>query len=292
MMGPFRCIADLREQLLESPVWDERRGVLFLCSILSREVLELDLDTGVRRRWPFEAEVVSLGLCDSGALVVGLAREVIVFEPDTGQRRSLWRGYDEPATSRLNDGKVGPDGAFWIGSMDMRQPRAPVGRLYRVTADGAATTIADGFAVSNGLAWSPDGRTLYHSDSFAAWIDRYDFDSRTGEAGNRRRLRDLDEETGRPDGAACDAAGDYWSAGVSAGVLNRITPEGALRARYPLPVPAPTMPCFCGADLRQIAITSHRQTTPEKLERAPLSGGVFLAEAPVAGAPVARMRGL
>lgn len=292
MMLDFRCIADLRADLLESPVWDERRGVLFVCDIPGGEIIEIDLAEGPRRRWSFEQNVTALGLGESGALVVALARKVIVFDPESGERRDLWTGYDEPATSRLNDGKVGPNGAFFVGSMDGRADREDIGVLYRIDAEGHAIVVSDGFAISNGLAWSPDGRAMYHSDSRGPWIDRYDFDPDTGVASNRTRLIDLDEKTGRPDGGACDAAGDYWSAGVSAGMLNRIGPDGTLRERYPLPVPSPTMPCFCGPDLSRIAITSHRLGGEAAIAAAPLSGGVFVADAPVRGTAVARMKGI
>ncbi|WP_312795153.1 SMP-30/gluconolactonase/LRE family protein [Tianweitania sp.] len=288
----FRCIADLCAGLTESPVWDDRRGTLFVCDIPGKAIIEIDLAEGVRRQWSFEAEVTALGLCDSGVLVVALARKVIVFDPETETRRDLWTGYDEPQTSRLNDGKVGPDGAFWIGAMDGRADRQPIAKLYRIDAQGQARAMEGGFAVSNGLAWSPDGRILYHSDSRGPWIDRLDFDLSSGEATNRQRVVDLDETKGRPDGGACDADGEYWSAGVSAGVLNRFAADGTLRERIPVPIPAPTMPCFCGPDLKQIAITSHRQVDAAALADAPQSGGVFLAEAPVRGTPVARMKGL
>lgn len=291
-MGPFRCIADLRGELLESPVWDEVRRSLFVCDISSGRIAEIDLEAGRRRHWSFEAPVASLGLGESGRLVVALARKVIVFDPETEARQDIWNGYDEVQTSRLNDGKVGPDGAFWVGSMDGRPKREPISRLYRITADGRAEVMLQGFEISNGLAWSPDGRTMFHTDSRGPWIDRYGFDPATGALSDQTRISDLDEATGRPDGGACDAEGNYWSAGVSAGVLNRFAPDGRLLDSYALPVPAPTMPCFCGPDLAQIAVTSHRLAEPEALASAPQSGGVFLADAPVRGAAVARMKGI
>ncbi len=293
-MGPFRCIADLRGQLMESPVWDDRRGTLFACDIYGRRIYEIDIDVdrGVLREWSFTSEVASFGLTESGRLVVALSREVVLFDPETGIREPLWAGYDEPGTSRLNDGKVGPDGAFWIGSMDGRHEREAIARLYRVTWDGEASVKAEGFEISNGLAWTADGRTMFHTDSRRPWIDRYDFDPETGEISGRKRICDLDEQSGRPDGGACDAEGAYWSAGVSAGILNRFDREGNLLEKVPVPVPAPTMPCFCGPDLTLLAITSHRQLPEATLEAAPRSGGVFLAQASVAGAPVARMNGV
>lgn len=293
-MGPFRCIADLRGQLMESPVWDDRRGTLFACDIYGRRIYEIDIDAdrGVLREWSFTSEVASFGLTESGRLVVALSREVVLFDPETGIREPLWAGYDEPGTSRLNDGKVGPDGAFWIGSMDGRPEREAIARLYRVTWDGEVSVKAEGFEISNGLAWTADGRTMFHTDSRGPWIDRYDFDPETGEISGRKRICDLDEQSGRPDGGACDAEGAYWSAGVSAGILNRFDREGNLLEKVLVPVPAPTMPCFCGPDLTLLAITSHRQLPEATLEAAPRSGGVFLAQASVAGAPVARMKGV
>ncbi|MBJ6134491.1 SMP-30/gluconolactonase/LRE family protein [Ochrobactrum sp. Q0168] len=292
MIGPFHCIADLRGELMESPVWDERRARLFACDINGRKLYEIDLEHGPVRDWTFEAEVPCVGLAESGKLVVALAREIILFDPDSGDRQMLWNGYDEPDTSRLNDGKIGPDGALWIGSMDCRPARQPIAKLYRITADGHAEIMAGDIEISNGLAWTPDGSTMFHTDSRGPWIDRYVFDAATGHIGDRHRIRDLDEETGRPDGGACDAEGAYWSAGVSAGVLNRFDADGNLLARFPVPVPAPTMPCFCGPDMKQIALTSHRLAPADKLASAPKSGGVHLATCTVAGAKVARMKGV
>ena len=292
MMGPFRCIADMRGQLMESPVWDDRRQTLFACDIEAGRIYEIDLDRGPLREWSFASKVASFGLTESGRLVVALSREVILFDPETGNRETLWSAFEEPATSRLNDGKVGPDGAFWVGSMDGRPERETISRLYRVTGNGDASVKAEGFRISNGLAWTADGKTMFHTDSRGPWIDRYDFDPETGGINGRKRIRDLDEQAGRPDGGACDAEGAYWSAGVSAGVLNRFDRDGNLLEKLPVPVPAPTMPCFCGPDLTLLAITSHRQVPEAALVAAPLSGGVFLAGTSVAGAAVHRMRGV
>src|SRR5690606_29967345 len=166
---------------------------------------EVSLAEGPLRQWQMGDKVGSLGLCDSGRLVVALARGVILFDPETVAREALWTGYDEPATSRLNDGKVGPDGAFWIGSMDGRPERKAISRLYRVTGDGNASVKAEGFEISNGLAWTADGGTMFHTDSRGPWIDRYDFDPESGNISGRKRICDLDEQSGRPDGGACDA---------------------------------------------------------------------------------------
>jgi sugar lactone lactonase YvrE len=132
---------------------------------------------------------------------------------------------------------------------------------------------------------------MFHSDSRGKWIDRWAFDPATGSLSNRRRLADLDDQTGRPDGGATDAEGCYWSSGVSAARLNRFSPDGKLMASYPMPVGAPTMPCFAGPDLRTLFVTSLRAgRSPELLAKYPLTGRLIAARVDVAGSPVTRFK--
>jgi sugar lactone lactonase YvrE len=211
-----------------------------------------------------------------------------VFDPDTGALTQFAKLSDEPETNRLNDGKVGPDGAFWVGTLVLSKPRRPVGSLYRLTGDGRVERKATGYGVSNGLAFSPDGRAMFHSDSFSEVlsVDRWTLDPATGEIAGRTRIAVLDEKTGFPEG-------HYWSAGVFGGRLNRFTPTGTLIESHLVPVPAPTMPCFCGPDLRTLVLTSLRESSGAiKITPNPQSGSLFAARAPVAGTPVGRMQGL
>src|SRR5690606_21010994 len=122
---------------------------------------------GSTRTYSFPSEVGSFGLTESGRLVVALRSEVGLFDPADGSFRRLVEIEAENPGTRLNDGKVGPDGAFWVGTMDDRdQPvKEPIGSLYRVDALGHVERKVEGLFVSNGLAFSPDGRTMFHSDS-------------------------------------------------------------------------------------------------------------------------------
>lgn len=288
----FVPVAGLSTELGEGPVWDERRNLVFLCDISGYKLHALSLDEGLQNTWTFESEVCSLGLCESGRLVIALRKDVILFDPESGERETIATPGLELETNRLNDGKVGADGCFWVGSVDQRAQREPVAALYRVSSDGSCDVKKTGLLVSNGLAWTADGTTMFHSDSAGRWIDRHAFDPSTGTFDAAVRIATPDEAMGRPDGAACDAEGYYWSAGVSAACLNRFSPEGVLVAKYPVPVAAPTMPCFCGPDLKTLLVTSHRQATPERMQSYPLTGSVLLARSDVAGAPVSRMKGV
>lgn len=263
----------------ESPIWDERTDSLLWVDIPVGTIHEFTPSTGARRQWRLEGPVGSIGLAVDQRLVVARRHEVGLLDRTSGAYVSLAQILPDHPELRLNDGKIGPDGAFWVGSMHEAPERLPIGALFRVTPDGNVACKREGLFTSNGLAWSPDGRMMFHSDSRGCWIERWDFDPATGTISNPQRIATPQEADGRPDGAAVDAKGEYWSAGVSAGCLNRYTPEGRLVERFVLPVPSPTMPCFAGD--QRLYVTSLQ-----------LAGGqlgpVLVAPAPVAGVPITR----
>lgn len=286
----FRPLVEQRFHGGEGPTWDERRGLVFFVDMEGTAVHAASLDGETLLTFPTPDRPYSLGLCDSGRVIIALTREIVLLDPDTGTF-SPFASLDDalPAEVRLNDGKTGPDGAFWVGSMHDSPERKPIGRLFRVTADGPSQV--DGFVAitSNGLAWTADGRTMIHTDSRGQWIDRWDFDVASGMASARQRIADPTQEIGRPDGGACDVEGTYWSAGVSSGQVNRWSLTGEHLESHPTPAPHPSMPCFCGPDLRTLVVTS---LTPEPHEGNPDSGMLMIGEAAVAGVPVGRVKGL
>ncbi len=283
-MSDFELVWDSKCAVAESPVWDAANRRVLFADIEGKRINALSVDTGARESWDFPEVVGSFGLCRSGRLVVAQRHHVALFDTKTGALTDLTPRVDEPATNRMNDGKVGPDGAFWVGSMDGNSPRQKIASLYRVTADGRITKEVEGIAVSNGLAWSADGRTMFHSDSTAGYVQAWDFDPATGARTNNRVLTTLTNPDGRPDGAATDMDGNYWSAGPSAGVINCLSPTGALLRKWAFPVPGPTMPCFADGWLY---VTSLREgKSAEVLAEFPALGGLFRAKAPGIGAPV------
>ncbi len=294
MTMEFEPLNAVRCELGEGPVFDDRRNALFYCDIVAHLVHRHDLASGEVTTYRFPSDVGSLGLAESGGLVVALREEVRLFDPADGSHRTIAIIDRDNPDTRLNDGKVGADGAFWVGTMDEKahEPgRKLVGVLYRVDASGKVEPKVDGLKVSNGLAWSPDGRTMFHSDSRGPWIDRWDFDVATGAISNRTRIAELTDAIGRPDGGATDAEGCYWSAGVSAARLNRFSRDGTLMTFYPVPVAAPTMPCFGGPGLMTLYVTSLRTgRAPEMLARYPLTGTTIVAPSIVAGSPVSRFK--
>lgn len=277
MSPSVASLLDTTYQLAECPTWDERTGRLFWADIQGRAIHAMDWQSREITSWQFENEVGSFGLTEDGRLVVAVWDKIILFDPKSGNRELLAEIEANLPQTRLNDGKIGPDGAFWVGTMDTSSPREPIASLYRVSGTGEVDEIREGLQVSNGLAWSPDGTTMYHADSSPGWIEAYSFDPETGEIGSKMLFAQQTNETGRPDGATVDSDGNYWSAGVSAGLVNCFAPDGSLKTVIKIPAPKPTMPCFCGPELDQLVVTSLKPPAdPDASEPDHLSGGLFL----------------
>jgi sugar lactone lactonase YvrE len=282
----FEIISEEPCQVGESATWDGETNSFLWADIPAGIIYALDWVSRDRLQYQLPEAVGSFGLADDGRLVVALVSGVHLYDRANGHLELLVDPEPDQVPNRpqhrLNDGKVGPDGAFWVGSMHIQ---AATAALYRVTGGGRAERKVEGLSTSNGLAFSADGRTLFHSDSKQQWIDRHDFDPVIGNVFNRTRIATPSEADGRPDGAAADVEGCYWSAGVSAGCLNRYDRDGQLLERIAVPPRAPTMPCFGGADMKTLLFTSLRRADPS-----PNCGQVFATRVDVAGVPVGRFR--
>jgi sugar lactone lactonase YvrE len=291
-MPEVRLLLDVRNRTGECPLWSVREQALYWEDIYAPAIYRFDPTSGETTTWPMPAQVGAFGLRAGGGLIVGLRTGIHFFDPACGALTFVVDPEPDRPENRLNDGKVSPEGRFWIGSMfDVPgEERQRTGALYRVDPDGSCHRMLDGLLVPNGLAWSPDGRTMYHSDSRDRFIKAFDYDPASGSIANGRVIARPGEADGRPDGGAMDGEGCYWSAGVSAGCLNRYRPDGTLADKIPVPTPSPTMCCFGGADLRTLYITSHREKT-DLLDRFPTAGGVFVTEVAVPGIPVGPFAG-
>ncbi|MCI9867456.1 SMP-30/gluconolactonase/LRE family protein [Rhizobium skierniewicense] len=280
----FRQLIDVPLKVGESPVWDERTGDLWFVDIPTPAVFCLRRG-GKLDRFEMPAPVGCLGLCESEMIVVGLQKGVHLLDPANGRLELLCDPDEGRPDSRLNDGKIGPDGHFWVGTRDEAVPPTANARLYRVAPNGdVQRKIDQNMFTSNGLAWSADGQRMYHSDSSGLLLQVFDFEPQTGEIGAPQRLHDFNDGEGRPDGGATDSEGFYWSAGVQAGKLNRFSPDGEIVEIYTFPFKGPTMPCFGGPDLKTLFVTS---LTTEN-HGTSVAGTVIAFDAPAPGVPVHR----
>lgn len=189
---------------------------------------------------------------------------------------------------RFNDGRCDRQGRFWAGTMHMDMPAAhAVGSLYRYSDGGGLSgPFESGLCTQNGLAWSPEGDVMYLSDSHpnVRLIWAYDYDTAQGRPSNRRVFVDMNQRPGRPDGAAVDEDGCYWTCANDAGLLLRFTPAGLLERSIALPIKKPSMCAFGGDDFATLFVTSIRPQGVDLSEQ-PLAGAVFALRPGVKGLP-------
>lgn len=281
-------------QVGECPLWDPQQALLYWVDIAGCAVHRLDPATGAHSSWQMPAEPGCIARNASGGLVVALRSGF--FRLDTGNgsdgggalEQIAAAPYDT-ATTRFNDGRCDAAGRFWAGSMYEPRDRQ-LGTMYCLDR-GTVHRHWSGVTVSNGLAFSPDQRTLYHADTTAHLIRRYAFDLERGAASAPQVFRQFSSDKtrdygGRPDGAAVDSEGAYWCAMFDGGRLLRLSPEGEILREIPLPLRCPTMIAFGGADLRTLYITSARHNrAAAELAEYPLSGCLLSMRVDVAGLP-------
>ena len=281
-------------QLGESPVWHPGEQALYYCDIAGHALHRFDPRTGDLRHWRFVTDIASIAPLPGGQWLLAMRDGLWRFEPASGQRVCLAPPPYDPAEERFNDGKCDPQGRFWAGTI--YEPREPALASVYCWWRGALTQRFGGLTVANGLAWSPDGRTMHWSDTKAHTVFAAAFDPLTGGVGAARVFARFAAKEpgvalagygGRPDGAAMDAEGCYWVAMFEGQRLLRLSPTGETLAEVPLPVRCPTMPCFGGPDLKTVFVTTARQNRPAaELIEQPSAGCVLAFDVDVPGLPV------
>ena len=293
-----QALAGVPASLLgESPMWHPGEQVLYWCDIPGQRLNRYDPASGAHAQWTFDSEVACCAPLQDGGLLLALRSGLVRFDPANGRSRSLVKAPYDPLHERFNDGKADPRGRFWVGTI--YEPRdAARAALYRY-AGRRLDRMAAAITVSNGLAWSPDARTMYWADTPAHTVYALDFDVGSGgvssSVSGRRVFAQFPLKTpgqalagygGRPDGAAMDAEGGYWVAMFEGARLLRIAADGRTTDELALPVRCPTMPCFGGGDLRTLYITTSRERRPDdELAREPMAGCVLQVRTEVPGLP-------
>ena len=282
------CVMPAGAQLGECPIWSPRDARLYWVDIDGRAIHRYDPATGLDDQRPTPGRPASLALTGMpGRLLVAIERRLAFFDWGSGSWLDWMALEPDGNGNRLNDGRCDPVGRFWVGSMfDPAEAGRATGLLHRVEGDRTAVVVRGAIGVANGLAFGPDGRTMYFADTHRDTVWAYDYDVGTGEATRERVFLDFAPLPGRPDGACVDEDGCYWIACVFGSMVIRVTPAGAIDRRIRVPVEKPTMPAFGGPALSTLFITtiggggSHRVDPTQ-----PDAGGLFAVEAGVRGLP-------
>jgi len=273
-------VLDARCALGESPVWCAAAGLLVFVDITGRRLHRFDPRSRLHESHGVEEDIGCVAPTRAGGYVAGLRSGLWLLDELGAKVRKLADNAEDPSTNRFNDGRVDPRGRYLAGTVDEPKAGGRAG-LYRYDRRGLVR-LEQGITTSNGLAFSPDGRTLYFSDTPRFVVYRYDYDPDTGAAVNRRvfvRLEPTPGDRGRPDGAAVDVEGCYWTALYEGSRLHRYDPDGRLMAAHRVPALNPTMPAFGGADMKTLFVTTARDKNGGP------GGGVYAMTVDVAGVP-------
>lgn len=291
-------IVDARNATGESPVWQAHENALYWVDIPAGRLHRWQLD-GQTTSWQADEMLACIARSPQGHWLGAQESGIFQLTPQAdGRLRAEQCASVEHAREkmRFNDGRCDRQGRFWAGTMQTNMGVETVGALYRYDPQVGGPVqplIArlQGLTVPNGMAFSPDGKTMYVSDSHPGvqliWAFDYDIDS--GTPHNRRVFVDMNNHPGRPDGATVDADGCYWICAIDAGQVLRFTPEGKLDRALELPVKKPTMCAFGGPQLDTLFVTSIRPQGVDLADQ-PLAGGVFALNPGVKGLaePLAR----
>lgn len=283
-------------ELAEGPLWDDRTQTLYWLNIVTGTVWRALFCGGDPQDplawtspegWSPSSRVGALGLAEDGRLVAGLEEGVGLFAWG-GEVRILAPLPFDGTRVCFNDGKVGPDGAFWVGSKD-RLHREAIGNLVRVDSHGNTRVMIEGLTISNGFDWI--GSSFLHTESMGRTILKYEWDLGSGTLGFPVPFAGR-EGPGVPDGLTIDSEGCVWVARWGGSQMVRLSPRGEVLERIALPVSRVSSCAFAGPDLDILMVTTAREGLgPADRTTESLAGSVFSLRVPVPGRPLHRWIG-
>ena len=274
-------------QLGEGIRWDGRRGELLAVDILAGRVARglLRKDGLIERvgvyQLPGTVGMIAPIQGDDG-WVLGAGRGFVHLALD-GTQRTI--AQVAPAGTRMNDGACDPQGRFWGGTL-ADDHHTGGAALYRLDRTGRTEVVLEGLTISNGIGWSPDGRTMYLVDSGPRVVHAFTFDGDRGTISAGRVLVTVPEDIGAPDGMTVDAAGDLWVAIYGGGRVNRYAPDGSLRDVYPIPARECTCCAFGGPGLHRLFVTTATEGWTDEQRHSDLAAGlVYRVDTDATGRP-------
>ncbi|MFE0758940.1 SMP-30/gluconolactonase/LRE family protein [Inquilinus sp. NPDC058860] len=269
------CIWAAGATLGEGALWLAEEQALYWVDILQPRILRWDPTTGAQAEWPMPEPIGFIAPRRRGGLVAGLRSGFHLVDLPEGRVTPIGNPEPDRPGNRFNDGKVDPMGRLWAGTVEFGCTE-PTGAFYRLDPDHRWHRMDDGYIVTNGPAFSPDGRILYEADSDRRVIHAYDLDLASGDVSNRRPFVLFAEDDGVPDGMTIDREGHLWVAHWGGSRVSRFRPDGTLDRAVAIPAPHVTSCAFGDPGLTTLYVTTARAGMSEAaLRQHPLSGGLF-----------------
>ncbi|MFF2888804.1 SMP-30/gluconolactonase/LRE family protein [Paenibacillus sp. NPDC057967] len=280
---------DARAALGEGPHWDAETNQLYFVDIDGRALHVYDTVSRNHRMHRFDKRVSAVIPAVDGSLIVTLEDGIYNYYPDSGALHVIALIEAEMPDNRFNDAKCDPAGRLWAGTMSTGYAKDQ-GSLYRLERGGEPARVVTEVGCSNGLAWDESKGCMYYIDTLKLAVDRFRYNSGTGEISGRETVIKWPSKEGYPDGMTIDNEGMLWIAHWGGGKVSRFDPDTGKRlAEIEVPALYVTSCVFGGARLDELYITTARVVLSED-EHAlyPHAGGVFMAKPGVTGTPSRR----
>lgn len=277
-------VFDAKAGVGEGALWDYKHNRLFWIDITEKTFYIFNPHDNSMNSYTMPKEIGTVVPISSDTVLLVLSDGMYEFCISTKSLVQTSRPDIDTSLVRFNDGKCAPDGSLWVGTMDHGVTK-PIAALYRVLGDYTIRQMVDGITVSNGITWSPDGKTMYYIDSPTYTVVAYDYDVLRSEISNKRVVIHTPKEWGSPDGNTIDAEGMLWIAHWGGGVVSRWNPQtGHLLDTIKVPSPNVTSVALGGDDKKTLFITTARNWMKEGDDaKYPNAGGLFAVEVSVPG---------
>ena len=264
----------------EGPAWDARTQTLFWVDVLEKRIY-----AGSKLFLQLDDFVGCLAPRKDGGLVIAQRFGFWTFEPESNRLLTLASPKGEPSNNRFNDGKCDAHGRFVAGTMDHNEQEAS-GALYSLSPEGRLKKLLKDVRISNGLAWSPDHKTMYFIDTPTREVKAFDYDIETGQIANPRVIIHFEITFGWPDGMTSDMEGNLWIAMWGGARVTRWKPNGVLLEQFGIPALNVTSCVFGGSDMNELFVTTARVGMDgPALKKYPQAGGIFRMQTNLRGMP-------
>ena len=276
-------VLDCRNEHGEGILWNAADQRIWWTDIHGKALWSYDPATGDAKRWATPAPIGCFAPRHDGTFVAAFVDGFALYDPKSGRRENIAPFEPDLPQTRLNDGRTDRQGRFIAGGMDEKD-LSPISSVWRLDPDLKLTKLFDGVRCANSTCFSPDGRTMYFADSPEGEIVAFDYDTDTGNLGQKRSLARIEAGRGVPDGSCVDAEGYIWNAVWEGYRVERFAPDGRIDMTIEVPVEKPTCVAFGGPDLAMLYITTSRLgSSAERLAREPESGGLYAVTPGVRG---------
>ncbi len=274
----LNCVVDAGAELGEGPFWDDRAQCLWWVDIYGQSIHRYDPKTGENLSYAAPEPPGCLAPRADSGLIVAMKSGFYFFDPLSRIFTHIADPEAELTDTRFNDGRTDRQGRFWAGTIFEAEGKSTefIAGLWRMDGDQKVTRILDGIGCANGLAFSPDSRLMYFTDSETHLVWQFDFDAETGTPTNRRVFLDFTADGYVCDGATVDSDGNFWMAAPFHSQVLAFSPSGESLTRIDMPTDMPTCVEFGGPDLATLFVTTaryHRSDAELAGQTAP--GGLF-----------------